>query len=265
MLASAVLTPSESKKLISKAVLSMPEVQNALKNGYLVIHPCSTAVFMYEELTGCLPEGAWVFGYVGPQGTGRSLEAIRSIALEKQGIPARKQWIFYKGVLQEARPLAQVLEEMKEGDVFIKGANAMDPQGNVAVLTPSPKAGGTTGKIVKAARDKKFTIIIPVGVEKLIPTDLSEVISFIGQETPDYALGLPCGLMQGDGIKVDERDALRILAGVESVVGSCGGIDGAEGAVTLFFKGDDHAVASAMELLKGIKGATLPKLAHDPV
>lgn len=262
MFASAVLTPAESKKLISKAILAMPQVQAALQNGYFVIHPCSTSVYIYRELTGSFPDGAWVFGYVGPQGADRSLEAKRSIALEKEGIPARKQWVFYKGVLQDARPLGKVLSDMKAGDVFLKGANAMDAQGNFAVLTPSPKSGGTTGKIVKASQENEFTIIIPVGVEKIIPTSLDDVLAYVGQEVPTESIGLSCGLARGQGIKVDERDAVRILTGIEPMVGACGGIDGAEGAVTLFLRGDDDKVAVAMNLLRSVKGSKLPELAH---
>lgn len=262
-LASAVLKPAESKKLIAKAVCAMPEVQRALKEGYLVIHPCSTNLFLYEEIAGERPEGAWVFGYVGPEGCARSLEARRSIELEKQGVPARKQWVFYQGRLQEAAPLDHVLAAMKEGDVFVKGANALDSEGNVAMLTPNPVKGGTTGKLCQTAPVNGFTVVIPVGLEKLIPGRLDDVFAAIGQHNPEDAMGLRCGLVRGQGIKIDERDALWMLTGVEAVMGAGGGIDGAEGAVTLFLRGTDEQVDTAMVLLRSLKGAELPKLTRE--
>jgi len=262
MLASAVLTPSESKKLIAKAVVALPEMQKAWKEGYIVIHPCSTNLFIYEELMQSRPEGAWVFGYISPNGGARSRDAIRGYELEeKEGIPFKKQWVFYKGKLQDTGSLDEILANMKEGDIFIKGANAIDAQGNVAMLTPNPVKGGTTGKVTKIAPIKGFTIIVPVGLEKMIPGNLTDILDFIGQEKPSDAIGLQCGLVAGKGaVKIDERDALRILAGVEARMGAGGGIDGAEGSVTLFFKGDEDQIKVAMELLRSIKGTTLPKL-----
>lgn len=262
MLASAVLTPTESKKLIAKAVVAMPEMQKAWKEGYIVIHPCSTNLFIYEELMHSRPDGAWVFGYIGPEGGARSRDAIRGYELEeKEGIPFKKQWVFYQGEPCDAGPLDAILANMKEGDVFIKGANALDAQGNVAMLTPNPAKGGTTGKVTKIAPAKGFTIIVPVGLEKMIPGNLADVFEFIGRESPEDAIGLRCGLVPGKGaVKVDERDALRILTGVEAIMGAGGGIDGAEGSVTLFFKGEEDQVKAAMELLRSVKGAALPKL-----
>jgi hypothetical protein len=49
MQAEIVLTPTESKKLISMAALQLPEVQGAIEKGGLVIHPRSTAVFLCRK------------------------------------------------------------------------------------------------------------------------------------------------------------------------------------------------------------------------
>jgi hypothetical protein len=42
------LTPSESKRLIGKAVAAMPEVQNAKEKGYLIIGRDSTNIYITE-------------------------------------------------------------------------------------------------------------------------------------------------------------------------------------------------------------------------
>jgi hypothetical protein len=46
------LTPSESKRLIAKAVAALPEVQEAREHGYLVIGRGSTNAYLIEELLG---------------------------------------------------------------------------------------------------------------------------------------------------------------------------------------------------------------------
>ena len=47
-----VLTPSEGKRLIAKGVKEMPEVQEALHSGKLIIAGGTTNAFIAEELTG---------------------------------------------------------------------------------------------------------------------------------------------------------------------------------------------------------------------
>jgi hypothetical protein len=49
--ATAVLNPSESRRLLAKAVVCLPEVPDAYKNGNLPVATCSRA-FVLEELTG---------------------------------------------------------------------------------------------------------------------------------------------------------------------------------------------------------------------
>ena len=44
------LTPAESKRLLGKAVVAMPEVQHAKNNGYLLVGRGSTNAFILEEL-----------------------------------------------------------------------------------------------------------------------------------------------------------------------------------------------------------------------
>lgn len=260
MLACAVLTPAESKKLIAKAVLQLPEVQRALKNGTVVIHPSSTTTFIYEELMGFQPEDSWVFGVVSPKGLCRSCDAIKMLQNKDPNQTARKAWIFQKGILQDSVSLNDLFDQMDENDIFIKSGNAIDPEGRVATLTSNPKAGGTTGKVRKYAEKRHFKVILPTGLEKLIPTPVSEVCGLLNDALPDECTGLPCGIYPAEGRKIDERDALRILCDVKSVVGAAGGLGGAEGSIILYLIDEDAKVRMAFDLLKEIKGASLPNL-----
>lgn len=63
MLAQVLLTPTESKKFIAKAVAKMAIVQQALKDGIIALHPSTSTVFIVEELTGKLPDTkVWICG-----------------------------------------------------------------------------------------------------------------------------------------------------------------------------------------------------------
>ena len=55
MRAQVSLIPTESKKLIAKAVARMDEIRYALKKGIVALHPSSSTIFIVEELIGKLP------------------------------------------------------------------------------------------------------------------------------------------------------------------------------------------------------------------
>ena len=73
MRAQVVLTPSESKMLLSKAIARMEVVRHALSKGTVVIHPSSTTYFLVQEITGNEPRTEhWVLGAVLAQGLCRA-------------------------------------------------------------------------------------------------------------------------------------------------------------------------------------------------
>ncbi|HYE68129.1 MAG TPA: hypothetical protein VEA58_05915 [Anaerovoracaceae bacterium] len=266
MQAEVVLTPTESKKLISEAVFNLPEVQEALKNGIVAIHPSSSTVFLYEKIMGYMPQGLWVCGVIGKKGLCGSNEAVQMIKSRGPGAHdplkvSKETWFFKKGILQESTPLGEILEQMTETDVYIKGANALDPQGNVGVLFANPAGGGgTIGKVMAAQRKKNFHVILPIGIEKLIPVTIEKASHAAGFKKVGSAMGIPSGLIPVSGEKIDEVDALFRLFGVEATPIAAGGLSGAEGSVVVAFEGNDEQVKSAFEMLKNIKGVQLPVL-----
>jgi len=86
-----------------------------------------------------------------------------------------KTWTLEKGKLREDLPVDEVLKKMDARDVFIKGANAIDPYGNARIFLGSP-IGGTVGRVVGSAMAKGITIVIPVGLEKIIPTPIAHAL-----------------------------------------------------------------------------------------
>lgn len=266
MQAEIVLTPTESKKLISQAVFHMPEVQEALKNGIVAIHPSSSTIFLYEEIMGSMPQGLWVCGVIGKKGLCGSNEAVQMIKSRGPGAHdplkvSKETWFFKKGILQESTPLGDILEQMIETDVYIKGSNALDPQGNVGVLFANPAGGGgTIGKVMAAQRKQKFHVILPIGMEKLIPVTIEKASRAAGFKKVGSAMGIPSGLIPVSGEKIDEADALFRLFGVEATPIAAGGLAGAEGSVVIAFDGDDEQIKNAFEILESIKGAQLPVL-----
>ena len=266
MRAQITLTPNESKKLISKAVVKLDVVQKALKKGIVAIHPSSTTVFIIEELTGKIPDGLWMCGMIVPRGTcleGEVLEGMRERrASTDPSIIAgdfRHLWVLKKGSLQRNRKLNAVAREMDVDDVYIKAANAIDPERNAGILLASV-AGGTVARFMGYAYGKGFNVIIPVGLEKLIPTQIREAVKEAGVKKMNYAMVIPVGLYPMSGTTITEIEAFKILTGATATPIAAGGVGGAEGAITFVIRGDDKQVKTSIELIEGIRGSMLPAI-----
>jgi hypothetical protein len=261
------LTPAESKKLISKALAAMDPMRKAREKGLIVIHPSSTTLFLIEELTGARPEGVWVCGLVVPKGLCISREVDESGFHDRLDAKEGKHdigqfpfaWVLEKGVFRRGIALATLLEKMGKGDVYVKGTNAIDPQGKVGVLYGS-RGAGTIGRVIAASKRKGFTILLPIGLEKLIPTPISQAAKVASRERTDSAMGIPVGLMPVPGKAVTEVEAIDILSGTQAVAVAAGGLGGAEGAVTLVIQGADEKVSRALHIVKDVKGVTLPEV-----
>lgn len=268
MRAQIVLTSAESKKLIAKAIAAMDSVKKAMEKGLIVIHPSSTTLFLIEELTGTRPEGLWASGVVIPKGLCISRERQEAFRLELLERPMEKvrdhgkfrfSWVLENGMFQTGLPLNFLLDKMGSGDVYVKGVNAIDPEGKAGVLCAGV-AAGTLGKVTQAFRHKGFMILFPVGLEKLIPTPIARAAKYASRTKTDLAMGIPVGLIPVAGKVVTELEAIDILSGAEAVAIAAGGLGGAEGSVTLVIQGPEPKVKKAYQIIENIKGATLPKL-----
>lgn len=236
------LTPAESKRLIAKAVAKMGEVKNALRKGIVIISLGTTNAYVAEEILGKkLDKALFAAGIVTPKGTcitprNERLESI----------------IIKRGKTTKLR-LSEALDQLGPEDVFIKGANALDPEGHAGVFTADPY-GGTVGKALGVVMARGVHYIIPVGLEKFIPISLVEVSRKVGVTRIDKSMGAPVGLTVVTGRVVTEVDALRMLTGVKAIPMGAGGIGGAEGTITLLLDGEGEYVEEAWNLIKQVKG-----------
>lgn len=271
MRAQVTLSPSESKKLIAKAVVRMDMVERALARGTVVLHPSSSTYFIVEEVTGRKPKtNVWVCGVIVPKGAcvemgvalGRTSISLKENQETVTADPKsfRYSWVIRSGELLTDLPLDSLLEELGTGDVYIKGVNALDMQGNVGILTGNPIEGGTIGQVMAASRRRGFSVIFPVGLEKLIPIPIKKATKEALRTHYDYGMGIPCGLFPCEGTTVTETKAIEILSGATAIPIAAGGLCGAEGAVTLVIKGDEDQVLRAINHIEQSKGATLPQV-----
>ncbi len=128
--------------------------------------------------------------------------------------------------------LEDVLTGLGAEDVFIKGANALDPDGRVGVIVGHAECGhGAVGRLWTRTVSQGIPVVMPVGLEKRIPCSVYEASSKVGIQTVQYSTGEHFGLFipHCNVIVITEIEAIRELTGAEATVVSAGGVNGAEG------------------------------------
>lgn len=238
----AILTVSESKRLIAKGVAQMPIVKNALGNGMVIITKGTTNAYVAEELTGKkIEKAAYVRGRVEPVKGGKKLPSVKvldDIVLEKG---------------KEVRiPLTEAVKKLKPGDAVVKGANALDYRNKLVGVNIRDLSSGTTGIIMPHVVGKKAYLVIPIGLEKIVAGDLVDIS--LKMREPVESLNPIQSMFLITGEIVTELEAIKILTGATAFQASAGGIGGAEGAAWLVFRGTREQVTKALKLVESIQG-----------
>jgi len=267
MRAQVILLPTESKKLIAKAVAGMEEVKKALEKGILVMHPSSSTLFLVEEILGKTPETeVWMCGAITPRAAcgDDAVKVWMTMHPEARGSGGPEafpfSWVFEKGKLSQGATLGSLFNRMGPNDVYVKGVNAIDSQGNVGVLIGNQIEGGTIGRVIAAQKERKFTIIYPAGLEKTIPVSIQEAVNAAKDRLNlSYSMGSRCSLLLCEGKVITELKAIELLTGAAALPIAAGGVDGAEGAITLIISGKDNQVEKAVGIIEKVKGARISR------
>jgi hypothetical protein len=248
----ATLTPAESKRLIARGILATDIVQNALKNGYLCITMGTTSGYIVEEILGEYDKTRHIAGIVVPKGLAVT-----------DGKKRFTDAIFHKGEYVENTKVIDILDKLGPNDVIIKSANALD-ENYIPIVLLAHETGGTVGVFLGSVAARNIKLIVAVGLEKSIPVAYEEFCGKFGKDDWDYSIGTPVGAIAlHEGIAFTEIEALEVLFDVEATPISAGGVNGAEGSITLFIEGGDEETARAYEFLVDLKGEEpFPKVEH---
>ena len=235
------LTSAESRRLIAKAVVAMPEFKKAWESAYLLLAGGTTNAFIAQELLG--RDG------IEP---GRCTVGISTDGLLCVTNPdSRKSFpnVFYKGEKSD-KTLVEALADFHAETVVIKGANAVDMNGYVGIIT-SGFDGGTVPRIIGPVTSKGLKFITPVGLEKLVPSVQASAKALGGATHIDISMGADPGMYCiGTSTIVTEIEAIRMLFNADATLVCCGGVGGNEGAVTLAVDGDEKDIKALVEFLE---------------
>jgi hypothetical protein len=239
-----VFTPAESRRFIAKAVAQLPQVERARADGEIAICHGGTNVYVAEEVFGeCVNRDKYLSGLV-----------VNRILCVTQAEEKPPLLVWRKGALNApGATMAETLKDFGAESVFIKGANAVDPEGNVGIFVANP-AGGTIGWSYGILSARGCHLIVPVGLEKLVPS-VREAARLCGQDTLYYCQGIRIGMIPiMNATVVTEIEAFRILFDLRAIHIGGGGMTESQGAVVLVAEGEKEKLDRAIVLIESIKG-----------
>lgn len=247
------LTPAAGKRLIAKAIARHPHVLAALKGATVVIIAGTTNGYVAEEVLADLGQAQdfskkrFFRGIVLPPSRPKKEDGRLP---DESGFPG--DVVIKNGVWQKGQTIFDVAAELKENDVIMKGANAVQlDTRRAAILVGHPQAG-TIGASLTAYYGRRVRLIIPVGLEKRISGNLDELAAMLHEP------GVPGPrLLPAPGEIVTELEAITMLTGAQARLIAAGGVGGAEGSVWLAISGDEAQESAAMALWQAVSEETL--------
>jgi hypothetical protein len=142
-----------------------------------------------------------------------------------------------------------VADNLKAGDVILKGGNALDlPGRQAAVLIGDPQTG-TAGAALRAVVGRRVQLIVPIGLEKRVVDDIRELA-----EDLNAADGTGPRMLPLPGTVYTELDAIEQMTGAMVRLVAAGGIYGAEGSVWISVRGSTQQEKAAADLIQSVTG-----------
>lgn len=240
-----VLTPAAGKRLIGKALAFHPVVTSVLKTGTLVVIAGTTNGYVAEEILALIGQG---------QGFSRR-RFFRGITFPPHR-PAKETglWpdenefpgdvVITNGIWQKGKTIFDVVDDLKEGDLILKGANALDLRHQrAAILIGHPQAG-TIGAALQAVVGRRVHLLLPVGLEKRIDGDLDAIARQLNVPAAKGPRFFPV-----PGRVFTEIDAIALLTGAQAELTASGGVSGAEGSIWLTVSGSVQQMNDADALM----------------
>ncbi len=235
------LTVEEGKEIIALGILNHPTLIDTMKNGKVLFKGGTTVSKITEKLLGVPLK---ISGRITPRGTVSS----------KHTIEGAHSIIYYKGQWSNIdETIVDEVSRFTDKDLIICGANVFDNYGNAAIMAGSP-GGGAVGQSLSSWYTEGAKVIIPVGVEKMIPGDLGEIIKRTGRNGKSLSWGMAVGLMPLKGELFTEVEAIKILADVDCFPIGAGGLGEAQGSLTLEIHApSNEEYEKIVKILKEIK------------
>jgi hypothetical protein len=243
-----LITPAAGKRLIAKALVQYPAIKEVLGSGTLVIIAGTTNGYVAEEILSRIGQNEdfsrkrFFRGIVLPPGG-----TVPSSGRIKDESEFPGDVVIENGIWKKGKTIFDVVDDLKEGDIILKGINALNyPKGQTGIYIGGPY-GGTIGASIQAVVGRRVRLILPVGLEKRVYGDLNDLARKLNVSGSSGPRLLPVA-----GEIVTEIEAISILTGAEAEQVAGGGVSGAEGSIWIAVSGDGKQIESAQKLLNSV-------------
>lgn len=239
------LSVTAGKRLIAKAVPQLPSVRQALAENVVVITAGTTNAYVADEILQSLGQEQgfsyqhFYRGYVVPPGYKATLENEPERFLGDV--------VIRKGQWERGLTIIDVADELKPGDVIIKGANAVNLQDQEAAILIGHSKAGTIGAAIQAVIGRRVDLILPVGLEKRIPGSIGAIAAKLNAVNASGPRYFPVR-----GKIITELEAVQILTGAEAELIAGGGVSGAEGSYRLAVSGARAQLESVRQIVQNV-------------
>ncbi|NLL87580.1 MAG: hypothetical protein GX228_01450 [Firmicutes bacterium] len=240
-----VLSVAAGKRLIAKAVCELPSVKQALAESVIVITAGTTNAYIADEILRSLRQGTgfsyqhFYRGYTVPSGYKTILEGEPEQFLGDVVLRAG-QW-------ERGLTIFDVADELKPGDVIVKGANAVNLQDREAAVLIGHLRAGTIGTAIQAVIGRRVELVIPVGLEKRVTGSIGAIANRLNAANASGPRYFPVR-----GNIITELEAIHVLSGVEAELVAGGGVSGAEGSSRIAVTGTAEQLQTARQIVESI-------------
>lgn len=243
-----LITPAAGKRIIGKAMAEHQSIKEVIKSGTIVIIAGTTNGYVAEEILSKIGQNEdfsrvrFFRGVVLPPGG-----PVTSSGRIKDESEFPGDVVIKDGIWEKGKTIFDVVNNLKEGDIILKGCNALNLQKGQAAVYIGDPYGGTIGASIQAVVGRRVRLLLPVGLEKRVYEDLNDLARELNLP------GLPGPrLLPVPGEIITEIESISILTGAKAKQVAGGGIGGAEGSIWLSISGTDEQLESAQRLLNAV-------------
>jgi hypothetical protein len=239
-----LLTTAAGKRLIAKSFLYSQPILDALVDKTIVILAGTTNGYIAEE----------ILSKIGQDSDFSRDRFFRGITFPPKYSPTKKSddengflgdIVITNGKWEKGKTIFDVADDLKQGDIIIKGANAINlDTKQAAILIGHPKAG-TISPILQAVVGRRVNLFLPIGLEKRISGDINKIAEMLNSTDASGPRYMPV-----NGNVVTEIEALKTLTGAHAELIASGGVCGAEGSYWLAVSGTNDQLAEVDVLIK---------------
>ncbi|NLF32980.1 MAG: hypothetical protein GX591_19105, partial [Planctomycetes bacterium] len=168
-----ILTPAMGKRMIGKALARHPAIQAVLTHGTLAIIAGTTNGYVAEEILNDLGQG----GPFSRKGFRRGTVLPPAAPPGSAATEFPGDVILVDGTWRKGLSIFDVVDDLRTGDIVLKGANALNVRARQAALYIGHPQAGTAGATIGLVAGRRVRMIVPVGLEKRVDQPILDIVA----------------------------------------------------------------------------------------